>query len=328
VIYWKLEEKKLDLAYTWKISRNESTYKINFFISAKEGHLDGIGETAPNVRYGENPERIKLEFEQFLNEKPEKIDSLDQLTAVLKKLNVCNSLRFGIESAFIHYLCKKKNISIYQLLKVPVPSTVATSYTIPIMDPSSVKEFIDKYNLRRFKSLKIKINTDSMDLINECIKHYPGSLRIDANEAWTNVEEVIPFIEKLKTKNVEFVEQPLPYHMIEEYIHLKKHTVLPLIGDESIINEADFSLLQKQFHGVNVKLMKAGGYLNGRDLLLQARKHGMKTMIGCMVETSLGIASGIHLCGLVDYADLDGHFVLAKDPFDLVKEEDGLLSLK
>jgi len=327
VIYWNLEEKKLDLAYTWKISRNESTYKINFFIKAAEGNYEGIGETAPNIRYGESPEKIKLEFEQFLKEKPESIETLEELSSILRKVNVCNSLRFGIESAFIHYFCKKKNVSIYQLLDLPIPSAVATSYTIPIMDPSGVKDFIDKYNLRRFKSLKIKINTDSMDLIDACIKHYSGPLRIDANEAWTNVEEVIPFIEKLKTKNVEFVEQPLPHHMVEEYIHLKKYSTLPLIGDESITNEADFSQLQKQFHGVNVKLMKAGGYINGRDLLLQARKHGMKTMIGCMVETSLGIASGIHLCGLVDYADLDGHFVLAKDPFNLVKEENGMLSL-
>ena len=327
VIHWKLEEKKLALAYTWKISRNESTYKINYFVGVSENNIEAFGETAPNIRYGETPERIKTEFEQFLNLNPYSIQSLNDLTGLLSKVSICNSLRFGIESAFIHYLCKKEQTSIYKLLQIPAPASVATSYTIPIMEPSAVKEFISTYKLKRFKSLKIKINTDSMDLIDECIKHYSGPIRIDANEAWNNVEEVIPFIEKLKSKNVEFVEQPLPHHMVEEYIHLKKHSALPLIGDESITNEADFNLLKQQFHGVNVKLMKAGGYLNGRDLLLDARKNGMKTMVGCMVETSLGIASGIHLCGLADYADLDGYFVLAKEPFGLVVEDNGMLDV-
>jgi L-alanine-DL-glutamate epimerase-like enolase superfamily enzyme len=113
----------------------------------------------------------------------------------------------------------------------------------------------------------------------------------------------------------------------EEYLHLKKHTPFALMADESVTHEADFDLIQNQFHGVNMKLMKAGGYLSGIKILNETRKRGMKTMIGCMVETSLGISSAIRLCTGIDFIDLDGSLILKEDPFGLIREQDGILFL-
>ena len=104
------------------------------------------------------------------------------------------------------------------------------------------------------------------------------------------------FLEKDQKLPVEFVEQPIPAGMNEESTYLKKYSPFPLFADESITHSADFGILKTQFDGVNVKLMKAGSYMNGIRLLTEARKRGMKTMIGCMVETTLGIRSGMNLC--------------------------------
>jgi L-Ala-D/L-Glu epimerase len=325
VLRWTISEKALNLRYNWKIARNESFTKNNFFIEVSSGNSKGIGEVAPNIRYNETSDNIQKEFSDFLNSHPEDIKNIDQLIELLKKIKMCNSLRFGIESAYIHFFCNQHNKDIYEFLKISKPSFIHTSYTIPIMPPGDVKTFIEKHNLKIFKSLKIKINTEGLDLIDEVSKYYKGPVRVDANEAWKDVEALLLFLEKIKSYNIEFIEQPLPYNLVEEYIHLKKHSPFELMGDESITDSADLSLLSKQFHGINMKLMKAGGYLNGINILRSAREYGMKTMIGCMVETTLGISSGMHLCALADYVDLDGFFVIEKEPFGLVKEVDGNL---
>ena len=111
-------------------------------------------------------------------------------------------------------------------------------------------------------------------------------------------------------------------------MYLKKYSPFVLFGDESITDEADFMLLPKMFDGINVKLMKAGGYLNAVRLLKEAKKAGMKTMIGCMVETTLAISSGLNLCALADYADLDSFLVVKNEPFGLVREEGGVIAFK
>lgn len=327
MLKWSIEEKRLDLQYNWKISRNESSHKINFFVEVASKGKSGIGEAAPNIRYQETPELIKAQFDQFKNNFTGEPDTISAFNQQLDDFTLCNSLRFAIESSYTHYLCQKNQTTISKMFSIPPPAAVFTSYTIPIMEPGEVKLFIEKHRLHRFKSIKIKINTEGLELVREVARHYQGPIRIDANEAWLDVEELLMFMEKLKSMNIEFIEQPLPNTLTEEYFYLKTHSPYLLIGDESITNKVDFKLLAKQFHGINMKLMKAGGYQNGINILKNARALGLKTMIGCMVETSLGISSGLHLCGLCDYADLDGHFVIAREPFGMVKEEEGKLLL-
>jgi hypothetical protein len=134
---------------------------------------------------------------------------------------------------------------------------------------------------------------------------------------------LIQFLPKLKKYPILFVEQPMPAYLKEEYVYLKKHTPFPLMADESVLDRPDMSALEKQFHGINMKLMKAGGYLNGLRILNEARRRKMKTMVGCMVETTLGIHSAWNLCAGVDYADLDGCLILANEPFEMLNEENG-----
>jgi L-alanine-DL-glutamate epimerase-like enolase superfamily enzyme len=146
---------------------------------------------------------------------------------------------------------------------------------------------------------------------------------IDANEAWTNVEALIAFIESIEKLPILFVEHPMPAALEAEYRHLKKHSKLPIMADESVLAEPNFDAIAQQFHGVNMKLMKAGSYQNGVRILQEARKRNMLCMVGCMVESTLGIKSAWDLCALADYADLDGCLIVDNEPYHLLHEEGG-----
>jgi L-alanine-DL-glutamate epimerase-like enolase superfamily enzyme len=326
VVNWALEEKILPLKYNWKLSRNETFEKVNFIVKVSKDNFFGMGEVAPNVRYGESLELIKSQF-LILKEFLQEVNSPAELEVLLNNQSVCNSLRFGIDSAFIHYFCGRKNLSVSSYFQLPTPNKIATCYTIPIIAPGEVKHFIETNQLDRFATLKIKVNSEGYDLINEVQKYYKKPLKIDANEAWREPESFLRFMEKLKNFNIDFLEQPFPSNAVEEYIYLKKNTTYPIVADESVTSDFSFEELDRQFHGINMKLMKAGSYKKGIDILKEARAKKMITMIGCMVETSLGISSALNIAGLSDYADLDGFMIIKDDPFDLVKEKEGYLTL-
>lgn len=321
---WTIEKIRLDLKYTWKISRNASTFKENFIVKCKGDGFEGIGEVAPNIRYNETPKNIAAAFEIIKNNLEQCPSNSEAIETFIGIDTIPNALKFGIESAFLHWHCKKNNITLQQFLGIEKPQHVASCYTLPIMDPSDIKDFYELHNLRRFNFLKVKVNDeDALDMMKEIGKLGNHPLMIDANEAWKDLDVLINFLPKLKSFPVEFIEQPMPSTFEDEYVHLKKHCYLPLMGDESVLHNPNFDLLEKQFDGVNMKLMKAGSYLNGIKTLKEAKKRNMKTMIGCMVETTLGIKSAWDLCSLAQYADLDGCLIIDKEPFHLLIERDG-----
>ncbi len=324
---WNITSLKLDLKYTWRISRNASDQKTNFLIKVRHDGLEGTGEVAPNIRYGETPENIASAFHEFHQQVGSSyISGIDELNPVLETLQLPNALRFGIESAWIHLQCAKQNISLNEYLSVPLPEQVATCYTLPIMDAGEIAGFFQQHLLQRFHYIKIKVNADSgLDELREVHKVCSRPLMIDANEAWKDPDAVLTFMEQLKSFHIAFVEQPLPSSMTEAGKYLKPKSPYPVMADESICADADFDELIQQFHGINMKLMKAGGYLNGIRLLNEAKARGMQTMVGCMVETTLGMSGAWALCGITDYADLDGYMVIKNEPFGLLKEENGLV---
>lgn len=321
---WSIQSLLLDLKYTWKISRNASTFKNNFIIHIDHDGAKGMGEVAPNIRYQETPETINAAFEKFKQSPCVEQTSIEKFSAELNKLALPNALRFGIESAFIHWYCNHQHIAIESLLGVQKPGPTATSFSLPIMDIDEVETFYRENHLQRFSYIKLKVNAENgTGLLQKFSSFSSQPLIVDANEAWTDPDALIRFLETLKPYNIILIEQPMPSGMDDAYTEVKKHTPFPLMADESICKDADFNKLKKQFHYVNMKLMKAGGYINGIRLLNEARKHGMKTMIGCMVETTLGISSALRLCHGVDLVDLDGFLIVKDEPFNLVKEEQG-----
>ena len=126
---------------------------------------------------------------------------------------------------------------------------------------------------------------------------------------------------------MEFIEQPLPAEMIEETRWVRGRVHIPIIADEACQRASDIPRLVRAFDGVNVKLDKAGGILEAHRMIQIAKALGMKTMLGCMVSSSVSVTAAAHLSPLVDYADLDGNLLIANDPYRGVRVEKGKLVL-
>jgi L-alanine-DL-glutamate epimerase-like enolase superfamily enzyme len=126
---------------------------------------------------------------------------------------------------------------------------------------------------------------------------------------------------------VEFIEQPMPASAPRaDWIWLKERSPIPIMADESYHTAEDVSFCQECFHAVNVKLMKAGGITPAFEALQAARKNGLKSMLGCMIETSVLISAAAHLAELTDFLDLDGNLLITNDPFLGVACDRGFLS--
>ena len=314
-----LEKRHLDLKVNWKLSRNQTTFKENFIVHLETpaGHFRS--EIAPNVRYGESVDSIQKQFDEWLAAGDFSIGGLDT-----KKLH--HSLRFGLESALLSNEAKKNNQTLTEYLKLPAPVKVATSFSMPIIPINEIKDYLGP--IKRFHSLKIKVDADcGQDMLQEIRKYTSAKLRVDANEGWNDLDKFMAFQESLKGMNIELIEQPFASSMVEEYKELKKHTPYKLLADESIEDVGDFAELSKQFHAVNIKLMKTGSLIKAKDLLHDAKTHGMTAMMGCMIETTIGISYGMLFGGMVEYVDLDGFLLVKDEPFHLVTEAEGILNL-
>lgn len=322
-----LEKIHLDLKVNWKLSRNQTTFKENFIVHLETGFGKFRSEIAPNIRYGETPDTILAQFDQWkINTAVNNLVHIHLLTEALDKTPLFHSLRFGLESVFISYLAAKDGKTLSHFLNIPVMVPVATSFSMPIIPVNEIKDYLAP--LSRYESLKIKVNAETgHDMLQEIKKHTSQKLRVDANEGWKDLDSFIRFEESLKGMNIELIEQPFPSVMKTEYKELKKRTPYKLLADESIEDAANFAELAEQFHAVNIKLMKTGSLIKARDLILEARENNMTAMMGCMIETTIGISYGMLFSGMVEYVDLDGFLLVKEEPFRLVNETEGILNL-
>lgn len=309
---------KLDLSVPWKLSRNESLFKNNFIVKISEAGFCAQSEIAPNVRYGETSEIVLREFEEFKSLPGSFLERLDAR-------DWKHSLRFALESAYLNLEAQKQNQSLSQMLGLQGPFEVDTCFSVPIMEIAEVESYVKK--LTRFKSLKIKVNKEcAVDLVCEVHRHCPQALlRVDGNEAWDDLVDYLEFEKLVSDLPIEFIEQPFPAARKDLYLDFYSQTKFCIMADESIEDRDNLDELKTMFHAVNVKLMKTGSLIKARDFLIRARSLGLKTMIGCMIESGLGISYALYLSELVDWADLDGFLLIKNNPFPLIEEVDGVV---
>ena len=331
---WSISPLELPLRYVWKISRNASSTKTNLLVRVTGCGQQGQGEAAPNVRYGETPELLQVQFATLQTQGLDEVATLAELDALLVVHPVAHALNFGLEAALVQWLAARAGQPVWQYLGVPAPApAVPTAFSLPIMDPAEVAAFLHQQRADRFDLLKIKVNAlEGFDLLREVSRVLPGHpLLVDGNETWPDADGVLQFLERARALpglHLRLLEQPLPAANTADYRYLRPRSAVPLIADESVTDSADFEAIAEQFHGVNVKLMKTGGFRRGISLLHQTRAHGLLPMLGCMVETTVGIAAALQLSGLADVLDLDGFLIVRDEPFGLVTEAEGRLHLQ
>jgi L-alanine-DL-glutamate epimerase-like enolase superfamily enzyme len=210
---------------------------------------------------------------------------------------------------------------LYEIWGTSIEKYPVTNYTIGL---DSIEKMVAKMKEKPWPIYKIKLGTDNdVAIIQELRKHSTAIFRIDANCAWT-ATETIRNAPLLKAMDVEFIEQPLKaddWEGMEKVIH---QSVLPIIADESCIEEADVEKCGLHFNGINIKLTKCGGLIPALRMIDKASELGLKVMVGCMTESTVGISAIAQLLPQLDYVDMDGAMLLSEDIARGVKiEENG-----
>ena len=324
MLKWSLEKIELPLKVHWASPENNPSPKTNFIVKVHDNERTGMGEAALDSTCGETGELIEECFSCFNSGKNATIDGLEELTNSVDEVEMPKGLRFGIESAYIHYLAFLNESSVQRILCLNQVKSLPISLSVPSMKPSSFEDFYKKYTLDRFKFLKVKVDTaESMALVKKIVEFHKGKIRIDANESFKNPNAVMEMFNELEGIPIEFLERPMPLSLYEALKELKKKSPVPIIAGESVCPGNMTRELKECFDGVHVKLMKSGGYIKALNQMREAKELGMKVLLGDMVETGLGISSAMNIADRADYFDLDGLLLLEKDPYPLVTEENG-----
>jgi len=313
----------LQLVHPFKIARRA----VDRFRQVISVELDsGLGETAPAKFYGETVETVQraLEiFDPFLN------GNLDAIQAIMDTLESTMRGNYAAKSAIdmaLHdRLGKVLGVPLYRLWGLDPNETPCTSFTIGLDEPEMMQQKVREAS--EYPILKVKLGTShDLEIIRTLREVTDKPIYVDANTAWTP-KEAVRKIRELVPYGIELIEQPTHPDDLEGLKFVREHSELPIIADESVKRATDIPALVGCVDGVNIKLVKCGGLLEAMRIIHVARAHGLQIMIGCMIESSLGITAAAHLTPLVDYADLDGHLLIANDPYSGVRLEAGKLIL-
>lgn len=319
-----LHRVKLTLTDPFTIARGTITHQHSLIVELRDGDLIGWGEVTENDYYGHTFESMAASLqaaesllEAYREQAPEAVWP--------RALEATGGDRFALAALDLaaHDLWGKRHGKpCWQLWGLDWADVPDSSFTIGI---DTIDRMIEKLQRQTgWKTYKIKLGTpEDLQIVRALRQHTDATFRVDANCGWT-ADQAIAHAVELKALGVEFIEQPLPAEAsAEDKLRVYQQSVLPIIADESCRTEPDVAACDGLFHGVNLKLCKCGGLTPAVSMLREARRRGMATMVGCMVESSVGISAAAQLLPLLDYADLDGALLINDDPAEGVRIEQG-----
>ncbi len=320
----KIEIRRFDLQlkHAWRIARSDEggsgTYPVVFIELIDASGLRGLGESSPSWRYREDVETV----ERFLHTVDPARLSFNDVEGSMRYLDTVApgnpAAKTAVNIALMDGSARLAGKPIYDTLGLGfTEGEHLTSFSIGIDSPDMVRQKVAE--AAEFPVLKMKLGSPQ-DRVNLAALREAAptkTVRVDANEAWKTKEEALREIEWLaQDGHIEFVEQPMPAATpVDDLAWLKARSPLPLFGDESYHHAVDADRCVQCYHGVNVKLVKTAGISGAFDALQAARRAGLKTMIGCMIESSILITAAAHLAELADHLDIDGNLLVSNDPF-------------
>ena len=313
----------LPLKHPFKIARGEESVAHTALLRLRNGEIEGLGEATPIARYHESVETVIEYFatHQLANENHFRLDAL--LNA-----GIPPAARAGLDLALHDLIGKQLGIPLYEYFGLDPSRTPVTSFTIGISDPETTLAKLAE--IGDHPALKVKLGLGSareqIETIAAIRDRYTGTIRIDANEGWS-VDEAVSILNELARYEIEFCEQPIPAGSPQGLRAVRERTTIPIVTDEDSLTAQDLPALIGCVDGVNVKLAKTGGLRGAIEMIHTARALGMKIMLGCMVESAIAATAAAHISPLVDWADIDGPFLTAEDPFSGVQYERGKLVL-
>ena len=303
---------QLPFRHPFTISRGTKTHQPTLIVGLEKDGLVGYGE-APAISYYHIPvekmiadlEARRPMIERFALTDPERYWHYLHHLLPGNPFLVC-----ALDMAAWDLFGQMMGQPLYELWKLDPAKGPATDFTIGI---DTVDNMVAKMKERPWPIYKVKLGVpEDLAIMEELRRHTDAVFRVDANAGWT-VEEALQKIPRLAALGVEFVEQPLAKNDWEGMKVLYRESALPLIADESCVEEADVDRCHEHFHGINIKLTKCSGITPARRMIQRARALGMFVMIGSMNESSIGSAAIAHLVPTIDYVDMDGPLLLSED---------------
>ena len=322
----KFSTYRIKLNHSFGISRSSHDYYDIVYFYLVDENIVGRGEAAPSNRYNESTDYILSVLKNGVSLPENFEDNKDLWRHIKPQLMGIHALEAAVNMAIWDWWGQKENKAVYDILNLDVRTLPRTSYTIAIGD---MKELDEKIELSSpYSILKVKLGTQKNDkeIIRKIRLKTDKVIRVDANEGW-DFEMAKEMSYWLADRNVEFIEQPFFADNLKDTASLRGISPLPLYADENSISSTDISEIKGVFDGINIKLMKCGGIDEALMMINIAKSLQMKIMLGCMIESSVGITAAAQLAGEVDAVDLDGNLLINNDPYTGVTIVDGRLKL-
>ena len=313
-----VEQCSITTRHPFVIARGSTNgYKRAWVRIVDDDGLEGWGEADPSSFYGESLETVLAAFDKLASHLPRDPFDLEAAEDRWEHALPKNWAARAALSAALHDLVGKKlGQPLWRLWGLDPKRAPLSSFTIGLDSSEKMRAKVREAD--DYPILKVKLGTERDEEILRAVRGATRKpLRVDANAGWT-VERAKQMIPVLKEYGVEFLEQPLVPDDLDGLAEVRrvaaKHQ-LPVVVDESCLVAADIPRLAGRVDGINIKLAKCGSLREALRMIATARAHGMLVMVGCMIETSLGITAAAHFTPLVDAADLDGAALTVDDPF-------------
>ncbi len=282
-------------------------------LTDQDGH-EGWGEAAPSKFYGETADSVAAALKFYgsaLPEDPFNLEDTEGRWATMLRGNA--AARAALSAALHDLVGKRLGVPVYRLWGLDPCKAPKSTFTIGLDTPDRIKAKVRE--AEQFPILKVKLGTDhDLEILRAIREATDKEIRVDANCGWT-VKGAIRMLPVLDEFGVTVLEQPLPPEDLDGLAAITAQSDIPVIADESCKTVADIPPLVGKVDGINIKLAKCGGLREALRMIAVARAHGLMVMVGCMIESSLGITAAAHVTPLVDIVDLDGAALLANDPF-------------
>jgi L-alanine-DL-glutamate epimerase-like enolase superfamily enzyme len=320
-------ELELTTRHEFKIARGGQKNWDHLLVTLEHDGMTGRGEVAATAYYGENAATARAALEAWANDLPgDPWDAEAFERRALTRLNGQRAALSAVDCALWDLRAQAAGVPVWKLLGLEREAMPLSSFTLGLASWEVMEKKLDE--ARGYPILKVKVGgADDIGVLRRIRERAPDRrLRVDANAGWSR-EQALALLPALADLGVEFVEQPLAPEDLAGLAWLHARSPLPLYVDEGCHLASDVAALADRVSGVVVKLAKTGGITEALRLVHAARAHGLSLMLGCMVESSLGITAAAHLGPLFDTLDLDGHWLLARDPFDGVGGGEGRLTL-
>ncbi len=317
----------LELAHTFTIATMSRTTTPVMMVELELDGITGYGEASMPPYLGESHATAtaflsKIDFSKYPNPFLME-DILKDIDAIAPGNDAAKA---SVDIALHDWVGKKIGAPWFRMWGLNPADAPVTSFTIGIDTPDVVRQ--KTREAAQYKVLKVKLGLENDKQMIETIRSVTDTpIRVDVNQGWKDRAAALRMIEWLAGKNIQFVEQPMPKEQVEDLAWLREHSPLPIVGDEGVVRLADIKKAIGVYDGINVKLMKSTGLLEGYKMVTTAKALGMKVMIGCMTETSCGISAASQLSPLADWADLDGALLIKNDLFRGTTIVDGKVTL-